>query len=244
MSIEPPWKEVAQCPVRLNIQKWPVNCLSTTSGRTVCLQGNSRCEGREWTMISSSARHRGSLRDRPVKRSRATKWSFYRERGNRGRRASRRSVTCSPCFISVSLGTLCEARTPPRRCPCSRWALEHGTTRRCRNFIPRRRSRQHPHRRTHSKRRTCRGSISRQRTWLPPGGEAVPGYSRRNPLAGDVAEAWARGAICPGPPSRWTRGRLLTEGVGLCRVRVHGMMATFNFITLLLRMLFIIHSYY
>lgn len=151
--------------------------------------------------------HHRSIRTLVV-RSRATKWSFHQERRNIGR-TSRRSVNCSPCFISVSLGILFEAKTLPRRFLYSRWALEHGTTRHCRNSIPRRPSHLLPHRQMHSRRRIRRGSTSRQRIWPPPGDGAAQGYSLLNPPAGDAAEAWVHGVICRDRRSNSTRGRSL-----------------------------------
>lgn len=199
------------------------------SGRTAFPRGNSRCEGRACEHCEQWCRRRGildrSVRERPFKRLRATKWSFHRERRNSGR-TSRRSVSCSPCFISVSLGTPFEARTLPRRCPCSRWAREHGTTRHCQSSTPRRPSRRHPRRRRMpSKRSIRRGCTSRQRIWPPPGDGAALGYSRPKPPAGDAAAAWARGVTCRDPPSSWTRGRsrvpLLNEFLATCYRGIH-----------------------
>lgn len=139
-----------------------------------------------------------------------SKWSCRQQRKKREkRRTSRRAVRSSPCFITVSLGTRFVVPVQPRRCPCSIWAAEHGTTRPCRNSTPRQQSRRlRRHRMRPSRRRLeC---IFKQRIWRPLGEEAAIDCWHRSSLAGDVAGAWALGATCPGRPSDWMKGSLIS----------------------------------
>jgi len=132
-------------------------------------------------------------------------WGKRRER----RRTSRRVVKFSPCFIIASLGTRSVVPAQPRRCHCSIWAPEHGTTRPCRNSIPRQRSRR-PRRhqmRPNRKRLEC---IFKQRTWHALGEGVAIDCWYRSSLVEDVAGVWAPGAICPGHPSGWMKGLLIS----------------------------------
>lgn len=140
----------------------------------------------------------------------ASKWSCRQQRNGREReRTSRCAASSSPCFITVSLGIHFAAPAQPRRCPCSIWAPEHGTTRPYRSSTPRQRLRRPRRHRTPLSRRRP-GFIFKQRIWRPPGEGAAADCWRRSSPAGDAAGAWAPGATCPGHPSGWTKGWLAT----------------------------------
>lgn len=144
----------------------------------------------------------------------ASRWSCRQRRKKRGRgRTSRQRVaSSSPCFIIASLGIHYAALAPPRRCPCSIWVPEHGTTRPCRNSTPRRRLRRPRHHRTHASKRRPK-CTSKRRIWRLPGEEAAAGcWCRSSSPAGDAVGAWVPGVIYPGHRSG-TKGWLTLSRV-------------------------------
>lgn len=146
----------------------------------------------------------------PTRSAIISKWSYRQRRKRRKKgKTSRGAAEFSPCFIIASLGTLCVVPAQPRRCPCSIWAQEHGTTRPCRNSTLRPRSHRPRRHRTHRSRNRLE-YISKQRIWRPLGEEAAIDCWHRSSLAGDAVGAWVPGATYPGHPSGWTKGSFVS----------------------------------